>query len=91
MIKKLLLILTLAPTACAPQAVPVKITFPSVPDSLLEPAPDLIPMSKDNHNQLSNMIQNANSNYSRYRELSVKYNAWQEWYRQQKIIFDGVK
>ena len=91
MIKNISLIIMLIPAACAPQPVPVKISFPSVPDTLLQPAPDLVPMNKDSHNQLSNMIQNANTNYGLYRELSIKYNAWQEWYIQQKKIFDDVK
>jgi hypothetical protein len=40
---------------------------------------------------LSDLIQNANENYGKYHELREKYLGWQEWYREQREIYEEVK
>jgi hypothetical protein len=41
--------------------------------------------------KLSDVATTVTVNYSTYYECAVKADAWQEWYRIQKIISDGVK
>lgn len=50
----------------------------------------LKPLS-DDKKTLADLLQNANENYGLYYEMQDRYKAWQEWYKQQKQIFDSVK
>ncbi len=56
----------------------------------MEPAPALKPLS-ENKKTLADLLENANENYGLYYELLDKYQAWQQWYKDQKQIFDSVK
>ena len=56
----------------------------------MQPAPELRPLDQNDSN-LSDLLQNANENYGKYHELSVKYHAWQEWYKAQHKIFEDIK
>jgi hypothetical protein len=56
----------------------------------MEPAPALKPLASDKKT-LADLLVNANENYGLYYELLDRYNAWQQWYKQQKQIFDSVK
>ena len=78
-------------TACVETPVPVPVQFPEAPPSLLDRVPDLTPLAVTSNIQLSDMILNANENYSKYRNLSKTVMGWQEWYEQQKVIFETVK
>lgn len=40
---------------------------------------------------LSDLLNNANENYGKYHELREKYLGWQEWYSEQKEIYEEVK
>jgi hypothetical protein len=86
--KKLLLIILLL-TGCA-TSVPVKMSFPQAPEPLLEPAKDLTPLDPSKR-KLSDLLDNANTNYTEYHEIQEKHNAWIEWYNNQRKIFEGVK
>ncbi len=70
--------------------VPLSQKFPEAPLVLMEPAPDLKRLSEDKKT-LADLLQNANENYGLYYDLLDKYKAWQEWYKDQKKIFDSVK
>jgi hypothetical protein len=37
------------------------------------------------------LIDNANENYSTHRVLREHYEAWQQWYQEQRANFDTVK
>ena len=69
--KKLLLI-SLLLTGCA-TSVPVKMSFPQAPEPLLESAKDLTPLDP-NKKKLSDLLDNANTNYTEYHELQEKHN-----------------
>lgn len=56
----------------------------------MEPVLVLKPLS-DDKKTLADLLQNANENYGLYYEMQDRYKAWQEWYKQQKQIFDSVK
>jgi hypothetical protein len=42
-------------------------------------------------NKLSVLISNVTTNYGKYHECSYKVDAWNNWYIEQKKIFDSVK
>ena len=86
--KKLLLI-SLLLTGCA-TSVPVKMSFPQAPEPLLEQSKELLPLETDKK-KLSDLLDNANTNYTEYHELQEKHKAWIEWYNTQRKIFEGVK
>ena len=90
--KKLMLpLIALALTGCA-STVPVTMSFPEPPASLMEPAEKLTPLdNKKKKVELSDLIENANENAGKYYKLREKYNAWQLWYEEQKKIYESVK
>jgi hypothetical protein len=89
--KRLLLIIFIsALTACSTTA-PVVIKFPEVPEALKVPAGKLSPLDTSKKIELSDIIENANENAGKYYELRERYNAWIEWYIEQKKIFDSIK
>lgn len=69
--------------------VPLTMKFPQAPDSLMEKAPVLAPLT-ENEIQLSDILSNATENYGKFYELKARYNAWQEWYIKQKIIYEDI-
>jgi len=64
--------------------------WPEIPANLMEPASDLKPLPEDKKT-LTDLLENANDNYSSYYTLKEKYNSWIEWYKMQKTIYEGVK
>jgi hypothetical protein len=64
--------------------------WPEVPNSLQEPAPDLKALP-ENKKTLTDLIENVNENYGSYYELKEKYEAWQDWYKTQKKIYESIK
>jgi hypothetical protein len=77
-------------TGCFTTATPVKRSFPEAPAYLMQPADELRPLDK-NTQDLDALIINANENYASYRELDIRLQGWQQWYREQKQIFESVK
>jgi hypothetical protein len=65
-------------------------SFPQAPEPLLEPSKELLPLETDKK-KLSDLLDNANTNYTEYHELQEKHKAWIEWYNTQRKIFEGVK
>ena len=70
-------------------ATPVKRNFPDAPPSLTTACESLTvaPMT----NKLSIIISSVTTNYGKYHECSYKVDAWNNWYVEQKKIFDSVK
>jgi hypothetical protein len=64
--------------------------FPEAPAELMSPADKLTPLPDDKR-ELHDILDNVNTNYGKYYELRDKYNAWIEWYTEQKKIFKEVK
>jgi hypothetical protein len=75
-------------TACS-TTVPVTAKFPDVPVSLLNKCPQLEKLKEDA--KLSDISKTVAINYTTYYECAVKNDAWVEWYRIQKNIFESVK
>jgi hypothetical protein len=85
---KYLLIFSLLLAGCS-TTVPVKRTFPVVPDELKVVCPDLIEVPEGT-TELSDVLKVVTDNYAQYKECAVKVDLWTEWYKEQKKIFDGV-
>jgi len=70
--------------------VPVKRTFPAVPEALLKECGALNTISRPEV-KLSELIETVTKNYGKYHECAAVNSAWQEWYNEQKKVFDEIK
>ena len=87
--RRLLLISLLVLTGCA-TSVPVKMSFPQVPEALDKHCDLLVPLAVDKL-ELSDLLENTTDNYAKAKECYAKNQAWQEWYATQKQIYEEVK
>lgn len=76
-------------TGCS-TTVPVKRTFPEAPADLKTLCPELKTLPADT-TRLSDVVSTVVDNYAYYHECSTRVELWNEWYRQQREIFDSVK
>ena len=85
--KSIIILSLLLLTGCV--ATPVKRNFPAAPPSLMAVCEPLTaaPIT----DKLSVLISNVTTNYGKYHECSYKVDAWNNWYIEQKKIFDSVK
>ena len=79
------IILAFLATGCS-TVVPVTVKFPEVPDRLLVKCPQLEKLG--NEPKLSDMSKTVTINYTTSYECAVKHDAFVEWYKIQKDIFD---
>lgn len=68
--------------------VPVKRTFPEAPKELLQKCPDL--QKLPDNAKLSEVAKVVTNNYILYHECAIKNDAFIEWYKTQKKIFESV-
>ena len=73
-------------TGCS-TVVPVKQEFPVAPSILLERCPDLMQID-DGKNSLREMLKVVIQNYALYYQCAEKTHGWQDWYNEQKKIYD---
>lgn len=87
--KRLLILLpfVLLLTGCLD--VPVKRTFPDIPQELVTACPDL--KTVDETDKLSDVLKVVTANYGQYNECKIKVDEFIEWYKTQKQIFESVK
>lgn len=85
----LILISAVLLTGCL-ETVPVKRTFPDIPPELVKSCPELQEAARDTK-ELSKLLDVVVVNYSTYYECRVKIDAWLEWHKEQKKIFEQVK
>ena len=86
---KILVLSLLLLTGCT-TVVPVTSKFPAAPGTLVqEPCPNLQKLSDEA--KLSDVAKTVTVNYSEYYTCAVKLDAWQRWYREQKIIYEGLR
>lgn len=86
--KLLLLLAAIALTGCT-TFVPVKQKFPAAPPTAQQACPPLIGVAESA--QLSEVAKTVNQNYQLYWQCALKVDAWQEWYRTQKSIYEEAK
>lgn len=82
-----LLIFSIALTGCT-TLVPVKRNFPEAPKVLKEKCEDLKILESD---KISELFKVMIENYQTHYTCVIKVDAWQQWYEEQKKIFEGVK
>ena len=85
--KYLLVLLLLA--GCS-NTVPVKQKFPNPTPELMKKCESLKKVEGDKV-AITEMLKVIVQNYSLYYECSTKVDGWQDWYNEQKKIFDNVK
>ena len=89
--KRLIIVLMLVSlVGCATKIAPVNLKWPDAPAELLAPAEELTPLTVD-QTQLSDLLNNANINFSKYYILKDRYDAWQSWYNSHKQIYQGAQ
>lgn len=81
--------IALALAGCS-TVVPVQQKFPVAPQMLLERCPDLM-LIDDGKNSLRDVLKVVIQNYSLYYQCAEKTHGWQDWYGEQKRIFESVK
>jgi hypothetical protein len=82
------LLLLLIVTGCS-TTVPIVAKFPEIPEKLLVKCPQLEKLEDDS--KLSDISKTITKNYTTYYECAVRDDAWIEWYKIQKQIFEGIK
>ncbi len=87
--KKLLLISLLALAGCS-TVVPVKMSFPQVPEELKKSCPALKEVDPAT-TKLTEVLKVVTANYGQYNECQVNLDAWIQWYDSQKKIFEEVQ
>lgn len=87
---KYLLLASLFVLAGCTTVVPVKQEFPVAPQILLERCPDLLTID-DGKTSLRDMLKVVIQNYALYYQCAEKTHGWQDWYNEQKKIYDNVK
>lgn len=87
--KYLALIITTLLVGCS-TAVPIKPTFPEVPQVLKEKCENLKKIEGDKV-AITEMLKVVIQNYTLYYECSTKVDGWQDWYTEQKKIYETVK
>ena len=70
--------------------IPVKQEFPVAPQVLFEKCPDLMVID-DGKNSLRDMLKVVIQNYATYYQCAERTEGWQNWYKEQKKLYDGVK
>lgn len=86
---KSLLLVTLLVTGCT-TVVPVTQPWPEAPGLQATQSCSSLQKLGDNP-QLSQVAKTVVNNYSEYYQCATKLQAWIEWYKQQKIIYQGLQ
>lgn len=82
-------VLTLLPVLLLSGCLATAPKFPDVPDHLKSSCPELNEVANGT-TELSKVLDVVVVNYSTYYECRVKVEAWMEWHKEQKKIFDDA-
>ena len=83
------LILAVFLSGCA-TPVPVSQKFPEVPKALVEKCESLKKIEGDKV-AITEMLKVVVSNYGMYYECAAKVDGWNDWYLEQKRIYESIK
>ena len=75
-------------SACQTVSVPITSKFPVIPEELLVECGPLFTIDKDVV-YLSEYTKTVIENYKKYHNCSNMIQAWQNWYKEQKTIFES--
>jgi hypothetical protein len=84
------IVLSLALVLAACSTAPVKQKFPEVPKALVERCDSLKKIEGDRV-AITEMLKVVVQNYSMYYECAAKVDGWNDWYLEQKRIYESVK
>ena len=70
--------------------VPVSQRFPDVPKALVEKCDSLKKIEGDRV-AITEMLKVVVQNYGMYYECAAKVDGWNDWYQEQKRIYESVK
>jgi hypothetical protein len=87
--KYIILSLVVFLSACS-TPVPVKQKFPEAPKALVERCESLKKIEGDKV-AITEMLKVVVQNYGMYYECAAKVDGWNEWYLEQKRIYESVK
>lgn len=87
--KYISLILVMFLVGCS-TTVPVSQKFPGVPKALVEKCESLKKVEGDRV-AITEMLKVVVQNYGMYYECAAKVDGWNEWYIEQKRIYESVK
>lgn len=87
--KYFIILAVLLLTGCS-TTVPVTNKFPEAPEHLLNQRCPVLKQLSDGV-QLSSVAKTVSENYTLYYECSIKVDAWNDWYSEQKKIFERLK
>jgi len=87
---KKLIPLILLLSACAATPVPIERKFPPYPTALSEKCEPLKPVENSDKVAITDMLKTVVENYVTYYNCATKVEGWQEWYTEQKKIFEDV-
>ena len=87
--KYISLLLALFLMACS-KSVPVRQKFPEVPQALIEKCENLKKIEGDKV-AITEMLRVVVQNYGMYYECAAKVDGWQDWYNEQKRIYNSIK
>ena len=87
--KYIILSLAVFLSACS-TPVPVKQKFPDVPKALVERCENLKKIEGDKV-AITEMLKVVVQNYGMYYECAAKVDGWNDWYLEQKRIYESVK
>jgi len=76
-------------TGCS-TTVPVKQKFPDVPKALIEKCESLKKIEGDRV-AITEMLKVVVQNYGMYYECAAKVDGWNDWYLEQKRIYESIK
>lgn len=88
--KSILLALTVVALTGCTSFLPAKPKFPEPTAGLTEPCPDLKKIEGDKV-AITDLLRTVVENYGLYHECSLKNDGWNDWYKEQKRIYDKVK
>jgi uncharacterized lipoprotein YmbA len=81
--------LALVLAACS-TPVPISQRFPDVPKALVERCESLRKIEGDKV-AITEMLKVVVQNYGMYYECAAKVDGWNDWYQEQKRIYESVK
>lgn len=81
--------LAIALSGCAVYT-PTKPKFPQPAAELTKPCPDLKLIEGDQV-AITDLLKTVVENYNMYHQCSLKNEGWNQWYKEQKAIYDKTK
>jgi hypothetical protein len=87
--KSMALLLTVVILSACSTVVPVKQKFPDVPPELMKNCPELTQLLPT-ETAITDLLRAVVKNYATYYECWARRDGWQDWYSEQRKIFESA-